>query len=467
MANKIAVSQSGVTIVTQTDAPTIEASQSGVTVVTQNNAPTTIVSQSGVSVITEWPAPNTQVSQSSVTVVLCILPEKPTNFSVHANDTGFVLEWTDNCSIETGYTVQRSFNGVTWSTIANLPADTETYTDTLILDDTTYYYRVSATNGICETYSDIITISTFSRFVPCATCETSKGNEGVAVLDADGINPASVFYTLDGGKTWSSVLSPFSATQNIMSVIVFSVNKNTIRWLIAKENDAATSIEIAYSDNLGLTWRTIEVSADIGGAIDSGALFALSKQYIWLGINDGRIFFSDDGGATWEEQTTPIAEDIHAVHFCDTNNGFAVAENGQIIKTDNGGESWERVTDIIGTPTVNCVYCWSEHRAVVGTENGYIYMTFDGGNTWETKKTVDGAITDVSFSDDFVGYASAILNYTPTKGRILRTKNGGQDWESLYTPLCENINALSVVSPNTVWFAGDEADTPFIIKASG
>jgi len=461
------VSQSGVSVAVETDLPNILVSQSGVSVAVETDLPNILVSQSGVSVTLRHPSPNIQVSQFGVSVALCILPEKPTNLNIYVEGNEFVLEWTDNCNFETGYTVEKSFNGTTWNVIATLPADTETYSDTTILDDQIYYYRVEALNGVCGTYSDTVSISTFARFVSCASCQTTFGNEGVVVLDSDGVNLTKIFYTLDGGKSWQYSTSPFSNTQDIISVCAFATNKNTIRWLIAKENDLATSIEIAYSDNAGLTWKVIEVNADIGGAIDSGALFALNVNNVWLGVNDGRIFFSENGGKDWEEQPTSITENIHAIHFADTSYGFAVASNGQVIKTKDGGNTWIRVTDISGIPNVNCVHCFNEFRAIVGTENGYIYMTFNGGDTWIAKKSVDGKITDISFSDDFVGYASATLNHTPTKGRILRTINGGQDWESLYTPLCENINALDIVSTNTAWFVGDESSAAFIIKASG
>lgn len=301
----------------------------------------------------------------------------------------------------------------------------------------------------------------------CESCDNKSKNHGMIVLDANTSFVAQFGITQNGGATWSLINSPFDVSQNIMSVVVFELDKNVKRWLIAREDDGADVIEVAYSDDYGTTWTIVEVSSDVGGAIDSGALFAINKNNIWLGVNDGRIFFSANGGEDWTEQTTPITEDIHAIHFADTSYGFAVASNGQVIKTKDGGSTWIKVTDISGTPNVNCVHCFNEFRAIVGTENGYIYITFNGGDTWIAKKSIDGKITDISFSDDFVGYASATLSYTPTKGRILRTINGGQDWESLYTPLCENLNALDIVSTNTAWFVGDEAGAAFIIKASG
>jgi hypothetical protein len=54
------------------------------------------------------------------------------------------LTWTDNSSVETGYIVERSADGVNFSVIANLPSNTIRLTDTLLQPDTKYYYRVLA-----------------------------------------------------------------------------------------------------------------------------------------------------------------------------------------------------------------------------------------------------------------------------------------------------------------------------------
>ena len=58
------------------------------------------------------------------------------------------LSWEDNCYQETGYTVQRRVapNG-SFSTIANLPANTTSYLDTDVVRATNYEYRVRANNG--------------------------------------------------------------------------------------------------------------------------------------------------------------------------------------------------------------------------------------------------------------------------------------------------------------------------------
>jgi len=56
------------------------------------------------------------------------------------------VSWTDASNNETGFMVQRSTNGSTWSSIATVPAGTTSYTNGG-LKRGTYYYRVLAYNS--------------------------------------------------------------------------------------------------------------------------------------------------------------------------------------------------------------------------------------------------------------------------------------------------------------------------------
>src|SRR5206468_4056693 len=57
------------------------------------------------------------------------------------------LSWADNAANETGFTVQRSLDGVNWFDVGAVAANVRSYSDTTALANSTYYYRVRATNG--------------------------------------------------------------------------------------------------------------------------------------------------------------------------------------------------------------------------------------------------------------------------------------------------------------------------------
>lgn len=81
----------------------------------------------------------------SSTILLPTPGQAPENLAITGNQAGLLLTWQDRASDETGIVVERSVNFGTWSTIANLPADTQRFTDTDLANQTRYTYRVSAT----------------------------------------------------------------------------------------------------------------------------------------------------------------------------------------------------------------------------------------------------------------------------------------------------------------------------------
>ncbi len=67
--------------------------------------------------------------------------------AITVSTTEIDLEWIDNSDLETGYLVQRSLDGETFSSVAILPADNVSFSDSGLQPDTAYAYRVVATNA--------------------------------------------------------------------------------------------------------------------------------------------------------------------------------------------------------------------------------------------------------------------------------------------------------------------------------
>jgi hypothetical protein len=70
------------------------------------------------------------------------------------------LTWIDLCGYESGYRVERSTDGVAWTVVGILAADSTTFTNNGLTHGATYQYRVravaSATNGA---YSTVVTVT--------------------------------------------------------------------------------------------------------------------------------------------------------------------------------------------------------------------------------------------------------------------------------------------------------------------
>lgn len=84
------------------------------------------------------------------------------------SDSAIALSWADNADDETGYIVERSVDGTTWTTLtSSLAAGTTSFTDTGLSAATTYHYRVTATNDAGNSAPcNVATVTTAPREEP-------------------------------------------------------------------------------------------------------------------------------------------------------------------------------------------------------------------------------------------------------------------------------------------------------------
>lgn len=95
---------------------------------------------------------------SAAFLILTNLPPlAPSNLSIVIDSTtSLSLTWRDNSIDETNFELERSNDGITFTSIASLATNTTTYLDKNLTTDQTYYYRVIAINADGETSSNIV-----------------------------------------------------------------------------------------------------------------------------------------------------------------------------------------------------------------------------------------------------------------------------------------------------------------------
>jgi endonuclease/exonuclease/phosphatase family metal-dependent hydrolase len=91
------------------------------------------------------------------------VPAAPTNLTAQASSsTQIQLQWSDNATNESGYKIERGTSSSgPWTQIATTAANVTSYTDTGLAAQTTYYYRVRASNASGDSpYSNTATATT-------------------------------------------------------------------------------------------------------------------------------------------------------------------------------------------------------------------------------------------------------------------------------------------------------------------
>ncbi|MBI4281656.1 hypothetical protein HY625_02405 [Candidatus Uhrbacteria bacterium] len=112
----------------------------------------------------------------------------------------------------------------------------------------------------------------------------------------------------------------------------------------------------------------------------------LSADSGWAVGEGGKIFRTNDGGATWESVASPTDANLWAVAFANPSFGFAVGDNGIILKWN--GSSWKAVESTTSLSLLGVALSGSQKGIAVG-EGGTI-LEWDG-SAWTQ---VDPSPTD-------------------------------------------------------------------------
>ena len=152
----------------------------------------------------------------------------------------------------------------------------------------------------------------------------------------------------------------------------------------------------------------------------------------------GSIFLkTTDGGKTWEKTFFDDYTAILCLHFFDNMNGLAIfitnyttpnTKNIYIAKTSNGGDNWE-LLNLNNHYATEQFYCFDNIVYVIG-DNQEIFKSKDQGNTWETIHTPLSAwdeVLDIYFYNENIGYINGATN-------IYKTVDGGLNWKIVDFP---------------------------------
>ena len=301
------------------------------------------------------------------------------------------------------------------------------------------------------------------------------GDNGYAVTVAmagSPVNVANVWFTVNGGTAWAECSErPFGAGMDISSVIVMG-DKEDHRVMVSKGTTDATTAQIAYADctAVGTTaWVTVNVGAVVGQYITH--LFAVDWSHIYAVTDDGYVYRSANGGATWTAKLSLGTPQFNESSWLSTGIGWVVGASNTIYLTKDFGDSWAAVTaptDGAGDDFLT-VHVTPDGTVFVGNDAGEVYGSYNDGTSWSTLEAqgiTPTSIKRIRGADDT--HLFMAVNLADDSGRVVRSTDGGAQfllW-SLNMPTNDGLNALFVVNQNYVFVGGDpQGGTAFVTKA--
>ena len=191
-------------------------------------------------------------------------------------------------------------------------------------------------------------------------------------------------------------------------------------------------------------------------------LYFVSPTIGFYGNGAGKIFRTDDAGATWKLVFERTGTYVRALGFLDADHGFAgnigpdsfpgVTDEVLLYRTDDGGASWQPVSlpdaagargvcaiDVLTIDAVNAGQrLRKQHVFVGGRVNGpaALFASDDGGASWKRLALPPevAMILDVKFLDSSTGFVFAGSDPDSAKshGVIAKTTDSGRNWRIVY-----------------------------------
>jgi photosystem II stability/assembly factor-like uncharacterized protein len=154
----------------------------------------------------------------------------------------------------------------------------------------------------------------------------------------------------------------------------------------------------------------------------------------------------------WDWQNPlPQGVNLFGVHFPNDSIGYTVGMDGTILKTTNGGEDWSAQSSGVGTTFESVFFPHPDTGYAVGYGNNTFHKTTNGGGVWVEVPEAAQSLTDVFFLNTNLGYAVGSNGFSAT---VVKTTNGGEDWEVQHTGTVTFYNAVYFVNDTVGWISG-------------
>ncbi|MFO7881094.1 MAG: YCF48-related protein [Kosmotogaceae bacterium] len=321
----------------------------------------------------------------------------------------------------------------------------------------------------------VFALTLFSIFAVNGCIHISHPNDYLAwvVGQTDNDGKAVLLFSEDSGNTWERQGEDILPEGKPLNDI-FAVNNKKV-WAVGAGGLVMKTL------NGGNDWEIIKLT----NVASNTAFYSISiyEDTIWLSGENGSVVSSSDDGESWSVHNLPASASeylLQGIHAIDSNliytaGNKSTQRQGIVLKSENGGETWEEIILPNGYDNIGWigVKATDKDHIVINGGRGHYAVTANGGEQWITGgplfvkdinslimlddstywaacdfdtivRTNDSGISWIEQAStgtsntfllgiDALDEENALITGSsagyPQFGKILRTDDGGQNWE--------------------------------------
>ncbi len=248
-------------------------------------------------------------------------------------------------------------------------------------------------------------------------------------------------------SSWGLVTEPqlpeigyLGALNFVTANIGYLVGTNYGESIIFKTVDGGVSWTVLYRDSTPFSFQNS---------------YFLDAQTGWVVGTQGRIWFTSDGGQSWQERSTQGNHHLRAIYAASPTTIYVAGDSGVVLKSTNGGLTWSNLSwtnslhfrDICGFDSLRVILVSSQ-------TNKSFYVTQNGGNSWSLVTPPYHYSMTSNKIYRCRGLPGGTAYAVGMSGGIFKTSDYGATWQYLTTffPYTNKIiTALWVDAAGTVW----------------
>ncbi len=274
-----------------------------------------------------------------------------------------------------------------------------------------------------------------------AVCQDSSG------IFYAGSDEGQIYRSHDGGLIWQEVFKGFPNSRGLWSLVAHPVRPREIYaglepvslWISTDGGDHWCELNGLRDHPLAEKWHFFDPMKPHVRAI----AFDSRGERRLIGIEEGGVLVSLDGGGSFEDRSQGVNEDLHLIQVAPDNPDHLFAmTGGGLFRSRDGGYRWEKLDNglerwyivplafVSANPNVICVGAGNTAPPAWRTRgaDAAIYLSEDGGESWRTangpfplRGMLSSIMADTKNPDHlFAG---------TTDGILLSSSDRGQRWK--------------------------------------